>query len=185
MYNDETFLYERHQNRQLRIEKLKLITNDFSNDNNYYYKNITPPSSSNNLIKNYINISKETDDYIDYIPTPCPICFDPIWRDTNVITCFYCDKNICLKCYITIDEQCANNNNKLLCPLCRGLFIDYTTETDEENQLSRPARINRSRNRERIIVPINEEEILTVYFGSISFPDHFFNVFITLSLVFF
>ena len=29
------------------------------------------------------------------------------------------------------------------------------------------------------------EEIFFVYFGSISFPDHFFNVFITLSLVFF
>ena len=101
------------------------------------------------------------DDYIDYIPSPCPICFDPIWRDTNIITCFYCDKNICLKCYINIDEQCANNNNKLLCPLCRGLFVDYKTENDEENQLSRPARINRSaRNRERIIVPINEEDIL-------------------------
>ena len=36
-----------------------------------------------------------------------------------------------------------------------------------------------------ILVLIKEEEMFFVYFGSISFPDHFFKVLITLALVFF
>ena len=49
MYNDEHFEYERIQNRTLRIERLKLISNlTIENDSELYIsKNITPPSSSN------------------------------------------------------------------------------------------------------------------------------------------
>ena len=58
-----------------------------------------------------------------------------------------------------MDEECAENNKELLCPLCRGLFIDYSQE--QNTSVSVPVRISRSaRNRERIVVPINEEEIL-------------------------
>ena len=165
MYDDNSFLYERDQNRRLRVERLKLLTNDFSsiNDEIFLYKNITPPTSSNNLCKfsNIYDLSKEMDDFLDYIPSQCPICFDTIWRDTNVITCFYCEKTICFKCYANMDEECANNNKEFLCPLCRGLFIDYTSENTENNNISVPIRINRSaRNRERVVVPITEEEIL-------------------------
>ena len=163
MYDDNSFLYERDQNRRLRLEKIKLLTNDFSSlsDDIFLYKNITPPTSSNSLNKtsNIFDVSKETDDYLDYIPSQCPICFDTIWRDTNIITCFYCDKTICFKCYTNMDEECAENNKELLCPLCRGLFIDYSQE--QNMSVSVPVRISRSaRNRERIVVPINEEEIL-------------------------
>lgn len=165
MYNDNSFLYEREQNRRLRVERLKLLNNDFSsiNDEFFLYKNITPPTSSNNLYKftHIYDFSKETDDFLDYRPIQCPICFDTIWRDTNVITCFYCENTICFECYANMDEESANTNKEFLCPLCRGLFIDYKSENTENNNVSVPIRINRStRNRVRSVVPISEEEIL-------------------------
>tara|TARA_Y100000816_G_scaffold21521_2_gene13895 strand:- start:6239 stop:6901 length:663 start_codon:yes stop_codon:yes gene_type:complete len=173
MYNDEHFEYERIQNRTLRIEKLKLISNINTDDipDLYITKNITPPTCSS--IKNIpkITYSKEYGDNITYIPEQCPICLDAIWRDTSVVCCFYCDKIICLTCYKNINNDASSNNKELLCPLCRGLLIDYSTERNIGESNIRESSIRESNIREsniresnrRIsnynrIVPMNDVE---------------------------
>ena len=55
-------------------------------------------------------------------------------------------------CYNNINNDAANNNKRLLCPLCRGLLIDYTTVESENRENNR--RIN---NYNRIL-PVDDAE---------------------------
>ena len=163
MYNDEYFEYERIQNRTLRIERLKLISNfNIENENELYIsKNITPPSTSNLKKIASTDYSKEYGDIINYIPEQCPICLEPIWRDISVVSCFYCEQIICLSCYKNINNDAANNNKTLLCPLCRGLLIDYRTlrcESIENNRENNRRSSSSSNNYNRILPTVSESE---------------------------
>ena len=56
---------------------------------------------------------------------------------------------------------------------------------EDNNLFNLETRFSGKEANSKILFLILNEEIFFVYFGSINFPDHFFNVLITLALVFF
>ena len=144
---DNHFKLERIQNRQLRLENYLLKNNNMLDEieNTYLLKNSTPPSSSSNLYNfDYLkDNSKDLETGYDYEPFSCPICFDIIWRDTSDITCFYCNKSFCFKCYLILEKTAYDNNTELSCPLCRGIFTTYQNENNENNENNQNEESNR------------------------------------------
>ena len=72
---------------------------------------------------------------IDYFPEQCPICFNVIWRDTNIIECFFCKKILCHDCYDKMKESCIHHEKQLKCPMCRAILLDYYNEQTPLNPL--------------------------------------------------
>ena len=73
----------------------------------------------------FINSSKDFDTPIDYLPHQCPVCFEIIWRDTNIIECFNCNQIFCNKCYNIMRNDCDKHEKNLQCPMCRAVLLEY------------------------------------------------------------
>ena len=168
MYFLDQVYSQRLQNRKLRLEALDPT---YTDENAYLLGNTTPPSKTHNeysvLPPNTstttkpvcndtsktileqaklwdINLTRDLEMGYDFIPEPCPICFEIIWRDTQVVECFYCDKKYCNQCYQNI--QRANHERHLpnTCPLCRGIYVDYESDQEAEHE-------NENENEENIL----------------------------------
>ena len=133
------FIIERLQNRKIRLElgrlnTLKLIKSEsyekIFSEKKYIFGNNTPPSNSHNYNFLFINSSKDFDTPIDYSPHQCPICFDIIWRDTNIIECFNCNQIFCNKCYSAMRTDCEKHEKNLQCPMCRAVLLEYFNDAE-------------------------------------------------------
>lgn len=161
------FIVERLQNRKIRLEigklnTLKLIRSEsyekIFHDKRYIFGNNTPPSNTHNYNFLFINSSKDFDTPIDYLPHQCPVCFEIIWRDTNIIECFNCNQIFCNKCYNIMRNDCDKHEKNLQCPMCRAVLLEYFNdiemprnplhiESDVENE-NVPRNINQNQNEE-------------------------------------
>ena len=133
------FIIERLQNRKIRLElgrlnTLKLIKSEsyekIFSEKKYIFGNNTPPSNSHNYNFLFINSSKDFDTPIDYSPHQCPICFDIIWRDTDIIECFNCNQIFCNKCYSAMRIDCEQHEKNLQCPMCRAVLLEYFNDVE-------------------------------------------------------
>lgn len=148
--DEDHFLIERLQNRKIRLELGRLKTQNLDMRENYEqifenerftFGNTTPPSNTQQYHYLFFNNYKDLDTpVVDYSPRRCPICFETIWRDTNIIECFNCSNIFCQRCYNTMRESSMHHEKNLNCPMCRAVLVQYySTETlsienDVENQ---------------------------------------------------
>ena len=128
------FKFERLQNRKIRLElsrlnSFKLIkTHSYEkifDDKKYLFGNNTPPSNTKEYNYIFIDYSKDLDAAINFYPQECPICFEVMWRDTNIIECFYCNNAFCNACYHKMKNTCDRHKKNLHCPLCRATLLEY------------------------------------------------------------
>ena len=165
--DDEThFLIERLQNRKIRLELARLKTKNLElkdkyeeifDNQEFSFGNTTPPSNTKQCDFTFIKDSKTIDICAEYLPQQCPICFELIWRDTNVIECFNCNKIICGDCYDKMNTVCHSHKKHLNCPFCRAVLLEYyndlsgnrvhelNIESDIENQNNAANREERRR----------------------------------------
>ena len=148
--DENHFLIERLQNRKIRLELGRLKTQNLDMRENYEqifenerftFGNTTPPSNTQQYHYLFFNNYKDLDTpVVDYSPHTCPICFEMIWRDTNIIECFNCSNIFCQRCYNTMRESSMHHEKNLNCPLCRAVLVQYYSaetfniENDVENQ---------------------------------------------------
>ena len=126
--------------------ELKDKYEEIFDNQDFSFGNTTPPSNTKQYDFTFIKDSKNMDICVEYLPQQCPICFELIWRDTNIIQCFNCDKIICNECYEKMNNECHRHEKDLKCPLCRAVLLEYyndlsgntlhelNIESDIENQ---------------------------------------------------
>jgi hypothetical protein len=158
MYFLDQVYSQRLQNRKLRLEALDPT---YTDENAYLLGNTTPPSKTHNelsilppniitttkpvcndtnktvleqAVLQDINLTRDLEMGYDFIPEPCPICFEIMWRDTVVVECFYCDKKYCNNCYQKIEQTNHERHLPNTCPLCRGIYVNYESDQEAENE---------------------------------------------------
>ena len=165
--DEGNFILERLQNRKIRLElsrlnSFKLIkTHSYEkifDDRKYLFGNNTPPSNTKEYNYVFIDYSKDVDSEINFYPEECPVCFEIMWRDTNIIECFYCNNAFCIACYNKMKTDCDRHEKNLHCPLCRAILLEYyndqrpLTPLSIENDIESQEIINTTRNTTRTIV---------------------------------
>ena len=161
------FIFERLQNRKIRLElsrlnSFKLIkTHSYEkifDDRKYLFGNNTPPSNTKECNYIFIDYSKDLDSAINFNPQSCPVCFEVMWRDTNIIECFYCNNAFCNACYNEMKTNCDRHEKNLQCPLCRAILLEYyndqrpLTPLNIESDIESQELINTTRNITRTIM---------------------------------
>lgn len=158
MYYLDQDYSQRLQNRKLRLEALDPT---YMDENAYLLGNTTPPSKTqnefsilqpntssiakpvcNNTNKTILeqavlwdlNLTRDLEMGYDFIPEPCPICFEIMWRDTEFVECFYCGKKYCDSCYRNIEQANHERHLPSTCPFCRGIYVDYESEQETETE---------------------------------------------------
>ena len=191
--DDEThFLIERLQNRKIRLELARLKTKNLElkdkheeifDNQQFSFGNTTPPSNTKQHDFTFIKDSKNMDICVEYLPQQCPICFELIWRDTNIIQCFNCDKIICNECYEKMNNECHRHEKDLKCPLCRAVLLEYyndlsgntlhelNIESDIENQNDRIEN-NESRQRDNSLLYLFLMILILIFLTVISLSNY-------------
>ena len=64
--------------------------------------------------------SKDDNDTPSFVPIKCPICFEWVWDDEQLMACSGCGGKVCAMCCHIMKRRMKNTSRKgVSCPLCR------------------------------------------------------------------